>query len=77
MSKLSRARVLLADDHALVREGTRRLIEAESDLEVVPANSEGTPESAYAPVKTSGGRRFGAGWFRQVSSLLAAARALF
>lgn len=28
-------RVLLADDHALVREGTRRLIEAENDLEVV------------------------------------------
>jgi DNA-binding NarL/FixJ family response regulator len=28
-------RVLLADDHALVREGTRRLLEAESDIEVV------------------------------------------
>lgn len=28
-------RVLLADDHALVREGTRRLIEGESDLDVV------------------------------------------
>ncbi len=28
-------RVLLADDHALVREGTRRLLEAESDVEVV------------------------------------------
>lgn len=34
-------RVLLADDHALVREGTRRLIEAESDLEVVAEASNG------------------------------------
>ncbi|MFI5273276.1 MAG: response regulator [Ktedonobacterales bacterium] len=28
-------RVLLADDHALVREGTRRLLEAEADIRVV------------------------------------------
>ena len=28
-------RVLLADDHALVREGTRRLLETENDVEVV------------------------------------------
>src|SRR5579864_1067669 len=28
-------RILLADDHALVREGTRRLLETESDVEVV------------------------------------------
>lgn len=34
-------RVLLADDHALVREGTRRLIEAENDLEVVAEASSG------------------------------------
>lgn len=34
-------RVLLADDHALVREGTRRLIEAESDLEVVAEAASG------------------------------------
>ncbi len=34
-------RVLLADDHALVREGTRRLIETESDLEVVAEASSG------------------------------------
>src|SRR6185312_6549597 len=27
--------VLLADDHALVREGTRRLLEAEADMRVV------------------------------------------
>jgi DNA-binding NarL/FixJ family response regulator len=32
---------LLADDHALVREGTRRLIEAESDLEVVAEAASG------------------------------------
>lgn len=34
-------RVLLADDHALVREGTRRLIEAESELEVVAEAASG------------------------------------
>ncbi|HET8847118.1 MAG TPA: response regulator transcription factor, partial [Ktedonobacteraceae bacterium] len=34
-------RVLLADDHALVREGTRRLIESENDLEVVAEASSG------------------------------------
>ena len=34
-------RVLLADDHALVREGTRRLLEAEGDVEVVAEASSG------------------------------------
>ena len=34
-------RVLLADDHALVREGTRRLLDAESDVEVVAEASNG------------------------------------
>ena len=34
-------RVLLADDHALVREGTRRLLEAEDDVEVVAEASNG------------------------------------
>jgi DNA-binding NarL/FixJ family response regulator len=33
--------VLLADDHALVREGTRRLLEAESDLRVVAEAGDG------------------------------------
>ena len=33
--------VLLADDHALVREGTRRLLEAESDVEVVAEAASG------------------------------------
>jgi len=50
----------------------------ESDLEVVPANSEPrTHESTYGPAETPGGSRLGAGWVRQVSNLLAAARALF
>ncbi|HEY1349156.1 MAG TPA: response regulator transcription factor [Ktedonobacteraceae bacterium] len=44
-------RVLLADDHALVREGTRRLIDAESDLEVVAEASSG--EEAIEAVKSS------------------------
>ena len=30
----SKIRVLLCDDHALVREGTRRLLEEEPDIEV-------------------------------------------
>ncbi len=34
-------RVLIADDHALVREGTRRLLEAESDIEVVAEAASG------------------------------------
>src|ERR1700716_4092058 len=34
-------RVILADDHALVREGTRRLLEAESDVEVVAEAANG------------------------------------
>jgi DNA-binding NarL/FixJ family response regulator len=34
-------RVMLADDHALVREGTRRLLEAESDVEVVAEAASG------------------------------------
>ena len=34
-------RVLLCDDHALVREGTRRLLEGEPDIEVVGEASDG------------------------------------
>src|SRR5579875_2464649 len=41
-------RVLLADDHALVREGTRRLLEAESDVEVVAEAANGEEAIAAA-----------------------------
>lgn len=34
-------RVLLADDHALVREGTRRLLETENDVEVIAEAASG------------------------------------
>lgn len=34
-------RIMLADDHALVREGTRRLLETESDVEVVAEAASG------------------------------------
>ena len=34
-------RVLLCDDHALVREGTKRLLEGEPDIEVVGEASDG------------------------------------
>ena len=34
-------RVLLADDHVMVREGTRRILEREDDLEVVAEAGDG------------------------------------
>lgn len=40
-SSQNRIRVLLCDDHAVVREGTRRLLEEESDMEVVGEASDG------------------------------------
>jgi DNA-binding NarL/FixJ family response regulator len=43
-------RVLLADDHALVREGTRRLLETEHDVEVVAEAASGE-EAVDAAVK--------------------------
>ena len=41
-------RVLLADDHALVREGTRRLLETENDVEVVAEAASGEEAIAAA-----------------------------
>jgi DNA-binding NarL/FixJ family response regulator len=38
---LDRIRVLIADDHTLVRDGTRRILESEKDLEVVAEASNG------------------------------------
>ena len=32
---MDRIRILIADDHALVRDGTRRILEAEQDMEVI------------------------------------------
>lgn len=40
--------VLLADDHALVREGTRRLLEAEADIRVVGEAGDGVEAVALA-----------------------------
>lgn len=40
--------VLLADDHALVREGTRRLLEAENDIRVVAEAGDGATAVAEA-----------------------------
>src|SRR5260221_2094793 len=40
--------VLLADDHALVREGTRRLLEAEADIRVVAEAGDGQTAVAEA-----------------------------
>lgn len=38
---MNRIRILLADDHALVREGTRELLEREEDLQVVAEAGDG------------------------------------
>jgi NarL family two-component system response regulator LiaR len=38
---LDKIRILLADDHAVVREGTKELLEREADLEVVAEASDG------------------------------------
>jgi len=38
---MDKIRILLADDHALVREGTKELLEREDDLEVVAEASDG------------------------------------
>ncbi len=40
-AQLKRIRVLIADDHAFVREGTRRILEQEPDLEVVAEAGDG------------------------------------
>ena len=41
MSESGRIRVLLADDHTLVRSGLRRILDAEPDLEVVAEAADG------------------------------------
>jgi len=38
---LERIRILIADDHTLVRDGTRRILEAEQDLEVIAEAGDG------------------------------------
>jgi NarL family two-component system response regulator LiaR len=38
---MKKIRVLIADDHAVVREGTRRILEQEEDIEVVAEASDG------------------------------------
>jgi DNA-binding NarL/FixJ family response regulator len=38
---VKKIRVIIADDHAIVREGTRRVLEAEEDIEVVGEASDG------------------------------------
>ena len=38
---MSAIRVLIADDHALVREGTRRMLEQETDMQVVGEAGDG------------------------------------
>lgn len=43
-----RIRILIADDHALVREGTRRILEREADLEVVGEAADGEEAVALA-----------------------------
>lgn len=42
MAELERIRILIADDHAVVREGLRALIESRPDLELVGEAADGT-----------------------------------
>jgi NarL family two-component system response regulator LiaR len=46
---LERIRILIADDHALVRDGTRRILETERDMEVVGEAADGEEAVALAP----------------------------
>ena len=48
MSPAERITVLLAEDHAIVREGLRNLLEAEKDIEVVGEASDGRQAVAMA-----------------------------
>jgi len=48
MAKATRIRVVLADDHAVVREGTRRILDQEKDIQVVGEAADG--EEAVALV---------------------------
>lgn len=45
---MDKIRVIIADDHAVVREGTRRLLEQEPDLEVVGEAADGQEAVALA-----------------------------
>ena len=38
---MAKIKILIADDHAVVREGTRRILEQEQDIEVVAEASDG------------------------------------
>jgi DNA-binding NarL/FixJ family response regulator len=49
---LSKIKILIADDHAVVREGTRQILEQEEDLEVVAEAGDGE-EALELTAKTS------------------------
>ncbi|NLE07726.1 MAG: response regulator transcription factor, partial [Dehalococcoidales bacterium] len=38
---MDKIRILIADDHAIVREGTRRFLEQEDDLDVIAEAADG------------------------------------
>jgi hypothetical protein len=49
MAGEAKLRVLLADDHALVREGLKRLIDDQPDMEVIGEAGEGRQDLAEQP----------------------------
>ena len=48
MTETSPIRILIADDHAVVREGTRQILEQEPDLEVVAEAGDGEADGVGA-----------------------------
>ena len=46
--KMEKIRILIADDHTLVRDGTRRILEAEEDMEVVAEALDGEEAAQLA-----------------------------
>ena len=62
-------KVLIADDHGIVRSGLRMLLERQTDIEVIGEAGDGRDALAksrtpMAPTRAGGSRR--PGWFRPI-----------
>jgi len=68
MTSEMRLRVLLVDDHAVVREGYRRLLERTSDIEVLAEAANGDAASRLAAVTLSPKRATSFSWMAFAST---------